>query len=123
MAQENKGLVPKIETPNEDSEFHQPVGRLIAERIKYRKKPLDVIPVFSLQQSMPLRSLIRKMTSHVPNERISAAKVVEDLRDKLHNVAAVEWGLHAVELQVIICHMLQKCSCCQRKFIQQNQSF
>ena len=68
MAQENKGLVPKIETPNEDSELHQPVGRLIAERIKYKKKPLDVVPVFSLQQSMPLRSLIRRMTCHVPNE-------------------------------------------------------
>ena len=107
MAQENKGLVPKIETPNEDSEFHQPVGRLIAERIKYRKKPLDVIPVFCLQQSMPLRSLIRKMTSHVLNERISAAKVVEDLRDKLQN-ATIVWDLHAVEMQVIVFHLRGK---------------
>ena len=44
MIQENKGMVPRIETPNDDSELHAPIGRIIAERIRYKKKPLDVIP-------------------------------------------------------------------------------
>ena len=44
MVQENKNLVPQIETPGQDSELHEPIGRPIAERIKYGKEPLTVFP-------------------------------------------------------------------------------
>ena len=44
MIQGNKHLVPQIETPNEDSELHTPIGQLLAERIKYGTKPLEVVP-------------------------------------------------------------------------------
>ena len=106
MIQENKGLVPRIETPNDDSELHAPIGRIIAERIRYNKKPLDVIPEdkkgslltawfskLTVGTSMSaakdsvgtapvalMRKLIRKMTHHVPQNRPSAAEVVQDLR-------------------------------------------
>ena len=108
MIQENKGLVPRIETPKDDSELHAPIGRIIAERIRYKKKPLDVIPedkkgslltalfpkltvgtsVSAAKDSVDtapfevalLRKLIRKMTHHVPQNRPSAAEVVQDLR-------------------------------------------
>ena len=101
MIQENKGLVPRIETPSDSSELHQPIGRLIAERIKYDKKPLDVIPedknsiaawFFSSATAGSaepvsdevtfMTQLIRKMTHHEPKNRPSATQVVADL-DKI----------------------------------------
>ena len=108
MIQENKGLVPRIETPSNPSEKYEPIGRLIAQRIKSNKKPLDVIPKdkkknliatwFSkLQVSSSaaagsakpvsnevtlMKQLIRQMTHHEPENRPSAAQVVADL-DKI----------------------------------------
>ena len=98
MIQGNRYLVPKIETANEDSELHVPIGSVLAERMKLRKKPLDVLPrkeksKFSkLFKSMGLggqtssekvpsdiRELIQRMTCFVPEERISASEVVHIL--------------------------------------------
>ena len=97
MIQGHKGLVPRIETPNNDSELHLPIGSLIAERIKYGKKPLDVIhrhedSMFSkLLKSVNLgtqapkkppssvKELIQRMTCVVPEQRISAREVVHIL--------------------------------------------
>ena len=107
LIQGNKGLVPQIETPNDVSELHAPIGRLIAERIKYDKKPLTVIPkdhgkdrmklfkgkradsasavnepqkVMS-EESKEIRKLIRGMTCPVPKDRLSAVQVLQDLYD------------------------------------------
>ena len=105
MIQQNIGLVPQIETPVDDSELYLPIGRLIAERIRYRTQ-LDVIPeaaitkrsfldrMFgrrnqdsgevptdqSINVSKELRKLIRCMTFHAPSERVTASEVVWDLQ-------------------------------------------
>ena len=39
-----KHLVPQIETPNDYSELHLPIGSLLAEKMRYGKKPLEDIP-------------------------------------------------------------------------------
>lgn len=44
MIQGNKNLVPRIETPQDDSELHNPIGSTIANRIKFGKEPLTVLP-------------------------------------------------------------------------------
>ena len=106
MIQQNKGLVPRIETPVDDSELFLPIGRLIAERIRYNKPQLDVIPGAPITRtsfldrllgrrrrdseecptdqstdvSKELRKLIRCMTFHVPSERVTASEVVWDLQ-------------------------------------------
>ena len=106
MIQQNRGLVPQIETPVDDSELYLPVGRLIAERIRFNKTQLDVIPeppitrgsfldrMFgkrrqdcekvptdqSIDFPKELRKLIRCMTFHAPRERVTASEVVWDLQ-------------------------------------------
>ena len=99
MIQGNKNLLPQIETPNDSSELHLPIGSLLAERIRYGKKPLEVIPrreesmlskfVKSITpggaavagENVPgdIRGLIQRMTCVVPKERISAEEVVQIL--------------------------------------------
>ena len=99
MIQGNKNnLVPRIETPKDNSELHIPIGQLLAERIKYGTKPLDI---FSRQNEVLLaeafesmdidgqadnlmvpnniKDLIQRMTCIVPEERISAEEVVHNL--------------------------------------------
>ena len=56
MIQGNNGLVPQIETPNDDSERYVPIGRIIAERIRYKKEPLEVIPEDTKSSSLSVRS-------------------------------------------------------------------
>ena len=106
MVQQNIGLVPQIETPVDDSELYLPIGRLIAERIRYRRTQLDVIPEAAITKrsfldrmfgrrnqdsgevptdqsinfSKELRKLIRCMTFHAPSERVTASEVVWDLQ-------------------------------------------
>ena len=80
MVQENKNLVPQIETPGQDSELHEPIGRLIAERIKYGKEPLAIFPKSAVKDGKHIRSLIAKMTCHVPTERIAADEVLKHLK-------------------------------------------
>ena len=44
QAEKGKCLIPHIETPQHESEFHAPsIGQLIAERIKYKVKELDIV--------------------------------------------------------------------------------
>ena len=125
IVQEDKALVPRIETPNDDSELHAPIGRLIAERIKYGRTPLDVIPrgnrknslwtkffkgkgtasstaatnepvTVMSDQTKQIRKLILKMTPHLPEERISASEIIRELR--------------LIEEQVLVSNLLcQKC--------------
>ena len=45
MVQMNKPLVPKIETPQDDAELHNPIGSTIANRIKFQAGPLDVVTI------------------------------------------------------------------------------
>ena len=75
---------PQIETPNTESELFEPIGRLIAERKKNDKKPLEVlrfpekeadcdhIITITLNEMKEIRKLIQKMTHHAPEERHSA---------------------------------------------------
>ncbi len=87
LIQENNSqkLIPKIETPNEASEKFQNIGGLIAERVKFKVKPLDIIPEETVppgekQNSFSkIRTLIRQMTKVKPEERISAPEVVQEL--------------------------------------------
>ena len=100
MIQGNEGLVPRIETPYDHSELHQPIGRVIAERTKYGKSPQGVIPKCPLKQRKRLRSLIKAMTCHEPDNRLSAAEVVEDLQTKAQNFTALTWDFCAIKIKV-----------------------
>ena len=99
---------PRIETPNTESELYEPIGRLIAERLKNNKRPLQVIfeeiyddflsETFSKmevnkrkadishsvahcwKEIKEIRKLIQRMTHHIPEERPSSNGVVKDLR-------------------------------------------
>ena len=76
-------LIPRIETPMDDSELHVPsIGQLIAERMKYKVPELNVVEVRGA-----LTGLITQMTYVTPRERLSAAKVLNIL-DNLDNVKA-----------------------------------
>ena len=101
MIQHEKGkrvLIPQIETPQEDSELFLSIGQLIAERIKYKVKELDIVKlvdgessrgaaaagiVTSTEESTRLifqiKNLIRKMTRVLPEERPAAIEVCEDM--------------------------------------------
>ncbi len=85
IIQNNRFLVPKIETPNEASEAIITIGLLMWERIKYEVKPLEVVKI-SPEGSEPdhelwneVRQEILKMTHVEPNKRPSAKEVVQDL--------------------------------------------
>ena len=73
--EKRKQLIPRIETPQDDSEFHAPsIGQLIAERIKNKVPKLDIVRVKGT-----LTKLISKMTCVKPRERLSAADVLNVL--------------------------------------------
>ena len=86
-------LIPRIETPQEDSELHQPIGQLIAERIKYKVKELNIVIVEEGKKeadstskdvrrdiSAGMRNLIRQMTCVKPENRLSATEVQDSLK-------------------------------------------
>ncbi len=83
MIQKNKRLSPVIETPTDDSELHQPIGALIAERIRYNIQPLEIIAreldLSYIPRVRQVRGLIQKMTKVEPTERILAPTVVQEL--------------------------------------------
>ena len=82
-----KMLIPQIETPMDDSEFHAPsIGQLIAERIKYKVSELNI--VHCKGPALNLKWLIREMTCVNPEERLSASKTQEKLENvkKEHEV-------------------------------------
>ena len=69
-------LIPQIETPMDDTEFHAPsIGQLIAERIKYKVPELNIVKIEGEQ--INLKWLISQMTRVNPEERLSASKVLE----------------------------------------------
>ena len=73
-----KMLIPQIESPMDDSELHAPsIGQLIAERIKYKIPELSIVKIESPHKN--LKWLISQMTCIAPEERLSAAKVLEVL--------------------------------------------
>ena len=75
-------LIPHIETPMDVSELHAPsIGQLIAERIKYRVPELSIVKIEEPQRS--LMSLISQMTCVNPEERLSAAKVLDFLEVRI----------------------------------------
>ena len=74
----NKLLIPRIETPMDDSELHVPsVGQLIAERMKYKVPELGIVKVE--EPNGRLKRLISQMTSVSPDKRWSAVKVLRAL--------------------------------------------
>ena len=83
QAKKGKRLIPHIETPTDDSEFHaDSIGRLITERIKYKVPELNIVEVRGA-----LTGLISRMTCVNPRERLSAALVL-DVLNNLDNVKA-----------------------------------
>ena len=83
-----KMLIPRIETPRDDSELHtEPIGRLIAERIKYKVQELNIVKIRGEQRS--LKWLVSQMTCVNPEERASA----DDVFDVLHNLEFVDADL------------------------------
>ena len=73
-----KMLIPQIETPRDDTELYtDSIGRLIAERIKYKMPELSIVRIESPHKH--LKGLISQMTCIAPEERLWAAKVLEIL--------------------------------------------
>ena len=69
-----KMLIPRIETPMDDSELHaDSIGRLIAERIKYKVPELNIVNTEG--EHSILKHVIRQMTCVNPEERMSAGNV------------------------------------------------
>ena len=69
-----KMLIPRIETPMEDSELHVPsIGQLISERVKYKVPELSIVKAEGLRC---LKWLISRMTCVNPEDRLTAWKVL-----------------------------------------------
>ena len=75
-----KMLIPQIETPMDDTEFHAPsIGQLIAERIKYKVSELNIVTLNGPAEK--LKWLISQMTCVNPEERLPAAEVLDKLQN------------------------------------------
>ena len=92
QAEKGNQLIPHIETPRDHSELHHPsIGQLIAERIKYNIPALNIVKVErgaikmgtldhqKEETTRSLKRLVSQMTSVNPKERLSAAKVLDEL--------------------------------------------
>ena len=66
---ENTQLIPQIETPLHDSEYHQPTGQLIVERIKYNVKPHYIVVFEKLKP-----------------DAISPMKLTHDVKEPIHKM-------------------------------------
>ena len=79
-----KMLIPHIETPREDSELHAlSIGQLIAGRIKYKVPELSIVKLEG--EKRRLKWLISQMTYVNPEERLSAAEVLDVLKNVTTN--------------------------------------
>ena len=82
MIQGNKKLVPQIETPNHDSELFESVGQLIAQRIRFKQKPLEIIrtdELFLLETFFFIKREIRQNKQvFLWNPRIKEAHTEDD---------------------------------------------
>ena len=78
-------LIPHIETPRDDSELHNSIGQLIAERIKYKVPELNIVVTEQTSDANSsaektennLRQLIRQMTCVNAEERVSGGAVFD----------------------------------------------
>ncbi len=108
MIQENDGLLPKVETPNEPSELYLSSGRLLYERITYKIQPQSVVNVSQGNRvEREIRNLVVKMTSTKPTDRLHADQVVETLQC-IHNAEAKKAAALKVEhknLVIILCYI------------------
>ena len=83
-----KLLIPRIETPRDDFELQiDSIGRLIAERIKYKVPELSVVKIVGEQNRW--KQLISQMTCINPEQRLSAERVLYIL----HNPGTLEGDL------------------------------
>ena len=77
-----KLLIPRIETPMDDSELHVPsIGLLISERIKYKVPELSIVKIEEPQEN--LKWLISQMTCIDPEERLPASIVLDLLEVRI----------------------------------------
>ena len=108
MIQENEGLLPKVETPNEPSELFLSSGRLLYERITYKIQPQSVVHVSRGNKvEKEIRCLVVKMTCAEPTDRLHADQVVETLQD-IHNAEAKNAAALKVvykNLAIILCYI------------------
>ena len=75
-----KLLIPHIETSMDDSELYtDSIGRLIAERIKYKVKELNIVKIEDQQNLLKL--LISQMTCVNPEKRLSAEETLDILNN------------------------------------------
>ena len=75
-----KMLIPRIETPMDETELHtDSIGRLITERIKYKVPELSIVKTEGSNRS--LRWLIGQMTCVNPKDRLSSSKVLQLLKN------------------------------------------
>ena len=95
-----KQLIPRIKTPQDDSELHAfSNGQIIAERIKYKVKELNIVKtenvsstsgykchVHSCETTVEVKSLIKKMITK-PEDHMSASKVL----NFLHSLEPRHW--------------------------------
>ena len=94
-----KRLTPHIETPRDDSEMHNPIGQLIAERIKYKVPVLSIAVIQSPTNFKScedeieyfLRRLVMQMARPEPKNRLSAEEILTSLRQVI--LMFRTWGL------------------------------
>ena len=103
-----KMLIPKIETPMEDSELHIPsIGLLISERIKYKVGELNVVTFDGPAKNV--KGLISQMTCVHPQERLSARKVLDVLESLKTNKVKLKFVVVSIALmcsiEIFILHL------------------
>ena len=82
QAKPGKGLVPHTETTQDYSELNLiPIGKVIADRVKYKSGELNIINVTDDTGAVSARNetkkLIRQMTCITPTDRLLATAVVQ----------------------------------------------
>ena len=138
MIQRNKLLIPRIETPQDDDELHNPIGATIANRMKYGIKELNVvqlsdiaIPSESQKVSLDvdassaavqfanptlidrLKMLISRMTCAKPEERIPVTAVLQTLSAESKVLFYTNEKVEGGTLQEIIRkHFMHCCEIC-----------
>ena len=109
-------LKPQIETPQNDSEYSQAIGQLIAERIKYNVKQQDIVILQELRPDATLamkltndvKQLIKRMTCVDPEQRITSGDVLEAL--ETIKAGDVLEGLTSTELSRAVDRMNTVCT-------------
>ena len=85
-----KMLIPQIETPLDDTEFHAPsIGQLIAERVKYKVPILNIVNIEpakinkKMEQKEEIKIMLKLLISHMtsvnPEKRLSAEQILDKL--------------------------------------------